>query len=75
LLVALVARNNPYAAIPVALAFASLHTGSNFLAAAGVESVLVDVIRGLLVLALFIPPAVSELRKKRRVLALMTERA
>jgi simple sugar transport system permease protein len=75
LLVALVARNNPYASIPVALAFACLHTGSNFLAAAGVESVLVDVIRGLLVLALFIPPAVSELRKKRRVLALMTERA
>jgi len=75
LLVALVARNNPYAAIPVALAFASLHTGSNFLAAAGVESVLVDVIRGLLVLALFVPPAVSELRKKRRALAQMTERA
>jgi len=75
LLVALVARNNPYAAIPVSLAFAGLYTGSNFLAAAGVSSVLVDVIRGLLVLALFVPPAVSELRRKRRALALMVERA
>ena len=75
LLVALVARNNPYAAIPVALAFASLYTGSNFLAAAGVSSVLVDVIRGLLVLALFVPPAISELRRKRKALAQMTERA
>ena len=75
LLVALVARNNPYAAIPVALAFGGLYTGSNFLAAAGVSAVLVDVIRGLLVLALFVPPAVSELRRKRRAMALMTERA
>ncbi len=74
LLVALVARNNPIAAIPVALVFAGLRSASTFLSVAGIEGVLVDVVRALLVVALFIPPAISELRRKRRALANLTER-
>ena len=34
----------------------------------------VDVVRALLVVALFIPPAISDLRRKRRALASLTER-
>ena len=74
LLVALVARNSPIVAIPVALVFAGLRSGSTFLSVAGVEAVLVDVVRGLLVVALFIPPAISEMRRRRRALAALTER-
>jgi len=74
LLVALVARNSPMLAIPVALVFAGLRSGSTFLSVAGVEAVLVDVVRGLLVVALFIPPAISEMRRRRRALAALTER-
>jgi simple sugar transport system permease protein len=74
LLVALVARNSPLLAIPVALVFAALRSGSTFLSVAGIEAVLVDVVRGLLVVALFIPPAISELRRKRRAAAQLTER-
>ena len=66
LLVALVARNRPIAAIPIAFVFAMLRTGSGFLAATGVEREIVDVVRGLLVLALLLPAAVSFVRTRRR---------
>ena len=66
LLVALVARNRPIVAIPVAFVFAMLRTGSGFLAATGVEREIVDVVRGLLVLALLLPAAVSFVRARRR---------
>lgn len=66
LLVALVARNRPIVAIPVAFVFAMLRTGSGFLAATGVEREIVDVVRGLLVLALLLPAAVSFVRTRRR---------
>lgn len=67
LLVALVAFEKPLAAIPVAVVFAGLRTGSSFVASTGVESRITDVIAGLLVLALLIPPAVMFVRDRRRV--------
>ena len=58
LLVALVARNKALAVLPVALLFASLHTGSQFLASTGVERQIGDITGALIVLALLLPPAV-----------------
>jgi simple sugar transport system permease protein len=66
LLVALVARSRPLVAIPVAIVFGALRTGAGFLASAGVEREIVDVVRGLLVLALLVPPALVAVREKRR---------
>jgi ABC-type uncharacterized transport system permease subunit len=51
LLVALVARNRPLLALPVALLFGALRAGGGFLAATGVPPYLVDVVKALLVLA------------------------
>jgi simple sugar transport system permease protein len=65
LLVALVARNKPIACIPVAIVFGALRTGSGFLAATGVERSIVDVVRALLVLALLVPPALMDVRRRR----------
>lgn len=69
LLVALVASNRAVAAIPAAFVFASLRTGSGFVASTGVESKITDVMQGLLVLALLIPPAVMFIRDRRRARA------
>lgn len=69
LLVALVARERAMMAIPVALVFAGLRTGSGFLAATGVERRITDVVQALLVLALLIPPAVLFIRERRRAAA------
>ncbi len=66
LLVALVARGKVSAAIGVAFLFASLRTGSGFLAATGVERKITTVIEALLVLALLIPPAIVQLRRRRQ---------
>ncbi|MDG2262125.1 MAG: ABC transporter permease [Actinomycetota bacterium] len=74
LLVALVARERALAAIPVAFAFAALRTGSGFVAATGVESRITDVIQGLLVLALLMPPAVMFILDRRRVRAVSAAR-
>jgi simple sugar transport system permease protein len=57
LLVALLARSNPLAAIPMAVLLAGLRTGSGFLAATGVDRQIADVVQALLVLALLLPPA------------------
>jgi ABC-type uncharacterized transport system permease subunit len=65
LLVALVARSNPIAAIPMAILFAALRTGAGFLASTGVDRKIVDVIQALLVLALLLPPAVQAIRAHR----------
>jgi simple sugar transport system permease protein len=65
LLVALVARNRPLVAIPVAFVFAMLRTGSGFLASTGVEREIVDVVRGLLVMALLLPAAVSFVKARK----------
>ena len=69
LLVALVARNRPLVAIPVALVFGALRTGAGFLASTGVEREIVDVVRGLLVLALLVPPTLLAVRAQRRAAA------
>jgi len=72
LLVALLARSNPVAAIPMAVVFAALRTGAGFLASTGVDRKIVDVVQALLVLALLIPPAVQELRARRSARAALT---
>jgi simple sugar transport system permease protein len=74
LLVALVARQRVIGAIFAALVFASLRTGSGFLAATGVERRVTDVVQGLLVLALLIPPALLFLRQQRRATAAAGDR-
>ncbi|GLY05483.1 ABC transporter permease [Actinoplanes sp. NBRC 101535] len=57
LLVALIARNRPLLAIPVALLFAVLRSGGSFLAATGVPYYLADIVKALLVLAFVAPRA------------------
>lgn len=74
LLVALVAREKAIPAILVAFVFASLRTGSSFVGSTGVEARVTDVVEGLLVLALLIPPAVMFLRDRRRARLATTER-
>ena len=74
LLVALVARQRVSAAVLVSVIFAALRTGSGFLAATGVERRITDVVQGLLVLALLIPPALLSLRQRRRALAARGDR-
>ncbi|WFE55361.1 ABC transporter permease [Micromonospora sp. WMMD712] len=66
LLVALVARNNPLLAVPVAVLFGVLRAGGSFLAATGVPPFLVDVVKALLVLAFVAPPVVIGMLRKRR---------
>jgi ABC-type uncharacterized transport system permease subunit len=65
LLVALVARNNAWVAIVVAILFGGLHAGGGFLASTGVPSDLVDIVEALVVLAAVFPPALLELRRRR----------
>lgn len=69
LLVALVANNRAMAVIPMAFVFASLRTGSGFLASTGIERRVTDVVQGLIVLALLLPPAIMFIRERRRALA------
>jgi general nucleoside transport system permease protein len=66
LLVALLARDRPMLAIPMAVVFAALRTGAGFLAATGVERRIADVVQSMLVLALLLPPALLFLRDRRR---------
>ena len=74
LLVALVARERAMLAVVAAFVFAGLRTGSGFVNSTGVESRITDVVQGLLVLALLVPPAVVFLRDRRRARAAATER-
>ncbi len=66
LLVALVARLNPVAVLPVAFFFASLRTGGGFLTATGVSRTVTDVVQALFVIAALLPAAVMTLRDRRR---------
>ncbi|MFE7767177.1 ABC transporter permease [Streptomyces sp. NPDC057438] len=66
LLVALVARNRPLAAVPVSFVFAVLRAGGDFLSATGVPSYLVDIVKALLVLAFVAPPVLVDLLHGRR---------
>ncbi len=74
LLVALVAREKALAAIPVAIVFGALRTGSGFVGSTGVESRITDVIQGFLVLSLLVPPAVMFVRERRRARSMSTAR-
>ncbi|MGH9209840.1 MAG: ABC transporter permease [Acidimicrobiales bacterium] len=69
LLVALLARDRPGLAVPMAVVFAALRTGGGVLAATGVARNIVDVVQALLVLALLLPPVYLAIRDRRRVLA------
>jgi simple sugar transport system permease protein len=74
LLAALVARQRVLVAILVAFIFGGLRTGSGFLRATGVSGRIADVVQGLLVLSLLLPPAVLYIRERRRALAATTAR-
>jgi len=74
LLAALVARQRVLVLIFVAFVFGSLRTGSGFLRATGVSGRISDVVQGLLVLALLLPPAVMFVRERRRALSATTAR-
>ena len=58
LLVALVARQRVLPAIFVAFVFGGLRTGSGFLKSTGLSARIADVVQGLLVLSLLLPPAI-----------------
>jgi simple sugar transport system permease protein len=74
LLAALVSRQRVLVAIFVAFVFGGLRTGSGFLRATGVSGRIADVVQGLLVLSLLLPPAVLYIRERRRALAATTAR-
>lgn len=74
LLAALVSRQRAIVLIFVAFVFAGLRTGSGFLRATGVSGRIADVVQGLLVLALLLPPAILFVRERRRALAATTAR-
>ncbi|MGC0416524.1 ABC transporter permease [Embleya sp. AB8] len=65
LLVALVARDKPLLAVPVALFFGALRAGGGFLSATGVPRYIVAVVTALLVLATVFPAAYAEVRRRR----------
>jgi simple sugar transport system permease protein len=66
LLAALVVRDRPGALIPVAILFAVIRTGGNFLLATGVPNYLAQVLEGLIVLAFVFPPVYLERREWAR---------
>ena len=65
LLVALVARLNPVAVLPVAFFFAIVRTGGGFLTATGVSRTVTDVVQALFVVAALLPAAVMFIRDRR----------
>ncbi len=65
LLVALVARLNPAAVLPVAFFFAVLRTGGGFLAAQDISRTITDVIQILFVVAALLPAALMLIRDRR----------
>jgi len=74
LLAALVARQRVFLVIFVSFIFGSMRTGSNFLRATGVSGRIADVVQGLLVLALLLPPAILYIRQRRRALSATSTR-
>jgi general nucleoside transport system permease protein len=65
LLVALVARNNPGAAVATALLFGAAVAGGSFLSTAGIATDLVPIVQALVVLGVVLPPALLHLRTYR----------
>ena len=74
LLAALVARQRAIVLIFVAFLFGGLRTGSSFLRSTGVSARIADVVQGMLVLAMLLPPAILYLRARRRALAATSAR-
>lgn len=68
LLVALIARRNVAAALPVAFFFGAMRAGGGFLASTGVPRYLVDVVQPMLVVAALLPPAVLFVWDRRQAL-------
>lgn len=66
LLVALMARQNPWGALIAAVFFGILRAGGGFLAATGVPSYFVDVVLAVVVLAALLPPVVEPYLRRRR---------
>ena len=74
LLAALVARQRVVILIFVAFLFGCMRTGSGFLRATGVSGRIADVVQGLLVLAMLLPPAILYVRERRRALSAASTR-
>ncbi len=74
LLAALVARERVIVVIFVAFLFGCMRTGSGFLRATGVSGRIADVVQGLLVLAMLLPPAILYVRERRRALSATSTR-
>jgi general nucleoside transport system permease protein len=68
IVVALLARNNPYAVIPVAFLFATLRQGSGLLEAkVGVSSAIVTVIMGVIVIGVSVGVLLAEKFSKQQI--------
>ena len=65
LLVALVARLNPAAILPVAFFFAIVRTGGGFLTATGVSRTVTDAVQAIFVVAALLPAALMFVRDRR----------
>ncbi len=74
LLAALVARQRVFVVVFVSFLFGCMRTGSGFLRATGVSGRIADVVQGLLVLALLLPPAILYIRERRRALSITSSR-
>lgn len=75
LLVALIARRNPWATVPVAILFGILRAGGGFVATTGVPRYVVDVMQALIVLAALFPPLVDKVNERRRAMRIAREEA
>ena len=75
LLVALIARRNVLATVPVAFFFGAMRAGGGFLAATGVPRYLVDVVQPLLVLAALLPPVILFVTDRRRAMRIARSEA
>lgn len=75
LLVALIARRNPWAAVPAALLFGVLRAGGGFVSTTGVPRYVVDIMQALIVLAALFPPMLEEIRARRAARKLALQRA
>ena len=68
LLAALVSRQRVFVLILVSFLFGCLRSGSSYLRSGGVSGRIADVVQGLLVLALLLPPAILYVRERHRAM-------